>query len=233
MRQFLIAATILLSIWSNEALAQSSNPKKAFKIACWSEWNKEPVYIETKKEGSTSKEMIAIETHTMSYSASYKYTATKPINLFQKSNDPENPYKLFKSISIPGSIKLPLVLLLKGKSGWKHQVYDIHPSVFPYGSYKIVNYTPQEIWTKMGSKKVRIAPNRSKSITLSSKYAGKSFHCMAAHNQKGKPQVVYSNMFKNRASKRLLLFFYTIKDAKGNRSVKTKSLVDFRQAVQT
>lgn len=226
----LFAITLVYSFLTCLAAAQAEKPGKSFHIACWSEWDKEPVYIEKVQKGSSKKEMVEVGIHNMSYSSPYGYVPGKPINLYKKTGDTENPYQIVKSIVIPSGVKSPLVMMVKGKTKWNYQVYDIHPSVFPYGSYKMVNFTPKEVYAKMGEKKLRLKPKQSQSVILSTKNAGKAVHCQSWHSEKGKMTRVYSNMFMNRPTKRLFLFFYSTTDSRGKPTVKTKSLVDFRQS---
>ncbi|MFC4993611.1 hypothetical protein [Rubritalea tangerina] len=210
------------------ALGQSSKLGKTFYIACWSEWGDESVYIESVQKDSRKKSMVEVGIHPMSYSSPYGYVSGKPIKLYKKTGDPEKPFQVIKSLVIPSKVKKPLVMMVKGKTQWNYQVYDIHPSVFPYGSYKMVNFTSKDIYVKMGEKKLSLKPKQARSVVFSINSVKKAIHCQSWHNENGEMIRVYSNMFMNRSSKRSLMFFYTTVDSRGEAVVRTKSLVDFK-----
>ena len=217
------------SLLAGLAAGQDSQSSKKFYIACWSDWDKEPLYTENLAKGKSPKNMIKVGIHIMSYSAPYSYISGKPINLYKKTDNPDAPYQIVKSIVIPEQIKLPLVMMVKGKTRWLYLIYDIHPTVFPYGSYKMVNYTAKDIYVKMGENKVGIRPKQARSVVIPTESTGKALHCQSWHKEKEELVKVYSNMFMNRPEKRLLLFFYSTVDTLGQTVIKTRSLVDFKQ----
>lgn len=228
----IFSAALVLCLITNLSFGQSTKSSNSFKIASWSDFKEDPLFIKAKKRGDSRDPMVEVEIHNMNYSTSYSYNTKDPITLYQKSNDPKKPYNVALSITIPSDIKSPLVMLLKRKTKLGYKVYDIHPASFPYGSYKVANITPQNIYVKLADKQTRINANTSKSLTVTEAQRGKAFQLQAAVKRKNKIKVMYSNMLMNRQSKRLFLFFYTSVDSRGRTRVKSKSLVDFRQAPQ-
>ena len=207
----------------------ASNQKKksgpTFRIACWSAWTKSDLYI-----GKSKKKMVKVDIFDMSYSKKYPYTSGQPLRFYKKNQEAtgkENPYTLAMSVNIPASCKKPLVMLVLGEEGVRHMVYDLDAKKFPYGTYKVVNFTSVNLLTIMGGDSFSLKPKCNHFVKLKSRKKNKAVQCRVAVKSNGEVKLVYSSMMMNRSDKRMLLFFYPSKDEGGRMTVKCRSLVDF------
>ncbi|MFC4990746.1 hypothetical protein [Rubritalea tangerina] len=226
--RFFVISALLFNTCANAETVKSKKPQ--FKVTTWEKWDSSPILLKTKNERG-KEEMVSIETMEMSYSRGYPYQKGAPIKFYTETNDPETPYKLFKSIQIPQNIKSPLILFLTINKELRTLIFDLDASDFKYGSYKLVNLSQKEILYKIDNKRIKLKPLASRNVPIATSGKKKAVHCQAAVLLEGKPKIVYSTMLMNRSEKRQLIFFYSTKDSKGREVVKSRSLVDFKPQV--
>ena len=201
-------------------------PGRTFQIACWSDWTKGELYIgNPKKKGGS--QMTKVDILNMSYSKGYSYKIDQPLYFYRKTEDLENPYAMALKVSIPQSYKKPLLMLIIEKKKIRHILYDLDANKFPYGSYKVVNFTRVNLFADFGGKKFAIKPNQDHFVSLNHGKKSKAVQLRVAMKSKKKSKLIYSNMLMNRKNKRMLMFFYATKDEADRPTIKCRSLVDF------
>lgn len=217
-----------------QPVAAQDKPAKgpSFRIACWSEWTKDELFIRLPRkvkgdeDGKGKGKMLKLEILDMSYSPSYPYTPGEPLLFFKKTDDEKEPYAPELKVLIPNSYKDPLVMLMLGKEKTTHFVYDLNTKNFPFGSYKVINFSSVDLFTELAGKRFALKPKSSHMVNLSLKEK-KAIQCKVAVKQNGKAKLVYSSMLMNRPNKRMLMFFFPTKDEAGRSTIKCRSLVDF------
>ena len=201
-------------------------PGRTFQIACWSDWTKDELYIgNPKKKGGS--QMTKVDILNMSYSQGYSYKIDQPLYFYRKTEDPENPFMMALKVAIPQTYKKPLLMLIIEKKKVRHILYDLDANKFPYGSYKVVNFTKVHLFADLGGKKFSIKPNQNHFVRLSHGKKTKAVQFRVAMKSNKKSKLIYSNMLMNRKNKRMLMFFYTTKDEADRTTIKCRSLVDF------
>jgi hypothetical protein len=163
----------------------------------------------------------------MSYSNGYHYKVGEPIKFYIKTSNEDEPYKLILSTSIPSDVRDPLVFLTINKEKVDHMVYDLDDKKFPFGSYKIVNFTTINLLVNFDDKKFSLKPKSTQFVNPSKNGQQKAVQCRVAIENKGEIKMVYSSMLMNRPQKRMIMFFYLTKDEVGRPAIKCRSLVDF------
>jgi hypothetical protein len=230
-RSLCFVGSILLL--THVATAQEDAQKgKHFRIACWSEWAGDDIFIRVPKKGEEEAKdgMLKIEILDMSYSAPYPYLPGKPLQFFKKTADAKEPYAPVMDVVIPDSNKDPLVMLILGRDKISKVVYDLDPGKFPFGSYKVVNFTNEDLAAEVAGKRFKLKPRGSELVNPSSKEE-KAIQFKVAANLTEKPKVVYSSMMMNLPKKRMLMFFFPVTDEAGRGTIKCRSLVDFAPTV--
>ncbi|GEM_PF-4401218 len=220
-------------ILSSMAVAQESRSSsggkkykgKTFRIVCWSDWTKDEIFIRNPKKGS--KGMIPLDVRNMRYSKPYPYSAGKPLMFYKKTEDAEKPYALLLKVTIPQTVKKPLVMLVLNKEELKHSIYDLDDRKFSYGSYKVVNFTSVNLIGDFGGQKFLLKPQKNCYIQPNHGLEKKAIPCRVGVKQGSKTKLVYSKMIMNRSYKRMLMFFYPSKDEVGRTVIRSRSIVDF------
>jgi hypothetical protein len=214
------------SAQSPPAAASKEHQGSTFKLACWSEWTEDALYIGRLKKRGESK-MTKLSIYNMNLSKAYPYSHGQPINFYKKTDNPEQPYQLVLSVAIPPSIKDPLVLLALQKKGASYSVYELDEAAFPYGSLQFVNFTTRALGVSVGEDDFVIKPKAAHTVIPEFKGQTKALPCRTLVKHQGETHEVYSAMLMVRAYKRELTFFYLTKDKVGRSVMRTRSLVDF------
>ena len=199
---------------------------KTLRIACWSSWDKDDLYIKGKKKGA-EEEMVKLKIFNMSYSKEYHYRVGESLKFYVKTGNEENPYKLMLSANIPSSFREPLVLLSITGQGVEHMIYELDDKSFPFGSYKIVNFTPTNLFVNFDGKKFSLKPKSNFFVNPRKSGEQRAVQCRVGIRYKEDTKLVYSSMLMNNPNKRMLMFFYPTKDEAGRSAIKCRSLVDF------
>lgn len=211
--------------------SEDISPGSTFKIASWSEWVGDDLYIRGPKGSKKMKNMVKIDIMNFRYSADYIYKKHIPITFFKKTESAEKPYTPIYKITIPITYKKPLILLIKSKKKINHVLYDLNDPKFQFGSYKIVNFTNTPLRVKFGSNKFTLQPKDSTSYTPKGNEK-RAVGCKVGIMKESKFKIVYSNMLMRRPHKRMIMFFYSSKDQAGRSIIKSRSLVDFEQSTE-
>ena len=141
--------------------------------------------------------------------------------------DPENPYVMALKVAIPKSYKKPLLMLIIEKKKVRHVLYDLDANKFPFGSYKVINFTKVHLLADLGGVKFTLKPNQDHFVRLNHGEKIKPVQLRVAIKGKKRSKLIYSSMLMNRKSKRMLMFFYATKDEADRPTIKCRSLVDF------
>lgn len=198
----------------------------SFKVASWKGWSGQDLYIAKSGNAEKNNEMIKIDILNLRYSDNYPFKRSNPVVFYHKTDNDEQPYLPALSVPIPPGCRKPLILLHPEKEKINHIVYDLNDKDFPFGSYKVVNFTNSPLLIQFGKKRSKLPPRKSASFKpggLEKRAVG----CKIGINQGGITKVVYSNMLMRRPHKRMIMFFYSDKDQAGRPVIKSRSLVDF------
>lgn len=200
---------------------------KTFKVVCWGEWTKEDLYIGRPRKSREGR-MTKVSILNMRQSKAYPYKSGEPVVFYKQTDDEKKPYEKVISVTIPQTCSEPLIMLVLKKKKVEHMVYDLDAKQFPYGSFRVVNFSPLELRTIVGKDKFILKPKSDRTVIPNSSGKPKAVPCRVAVKSKNKTKVVYSSMLMNRPYKRHMLFFYPTKDEVGRTVFRSRSLVDFK-----
>ena len=120
-----------------------------------------------------------------------------------------------------------------GEEGARYSVFELHPSVFPYGDYLLVNLSTVPLYAKLDDTVLNLPAGASGHFKGTGKTQLNVWLRVAAEDLEKKTHIVYSSMMRNRSDKRMFMFFHAPDTAKGSSTdspVSVRSLVDFAQA---
>lgn len=188
----------------------------------WGKWAGEELFVK-----SSSKKYTKLELLDMGYSPKYSFKKGAPLPIYiREVVEGEASFVPLMQIKVPATTKSPLVLIFPAEdNSTRYQVFDIHPSVFPYGGYQVVNLGKVPLLAQLDKKGVQVNPDKSVKLNGSQEDGANMWLRVAAKGANNQTKLVYSSMLKNRKAKRMFLFFYPQKDQKNPIGVKT--LVDF------
>ena len=200
--------------------------KTTFRVCCLGDWKKGDIYAKTgKKDNKPVYEKLDILD--MGYSADIPYIRAKPIKLYKLTDDEENPYQEVLNIVIPQGIKTPLILLVPIKDKLQHRVYDINPTVFPYGSFKMVNFSKMSLKVGIDDDIRPLSPSAS---LLYAPLADKKKSAWLRIAGLKTKKTIFTSMIMRRKAKRVIIFIINSVGTDGSQSIKTRMLVDFEPA---
>lgn len=215
-------------------LAQEPEGKTAIaRFTVWGDWNGKELYI--KKPGSSSKkdeDFIKLDLLNLGYSAAVPFHQAKPFELCTPlEKDGETIWQPLITVTIPAGIREPLVMIFpEGSAGPRFRVFELHPSVFPYGDYQLVNLSKVPLYAKLDETVLNLPQDGSGQFKGVGKTNMNVWLRVAAEDLEKKSHIVYSSMMRNRGDKRMFMFFHprdTSADTMLESPVSVKTLVDF------
>lgn len=177
------------------------------------------------------KKWEPVEMLDMGLSPAMRFSRSEPI-VFARQVQVEDELKYLPvvTVKIPANCLIPLVLMQAQEDGKIQQfITDLDPKNYPYGSYKLVNFTKDTVTAQFGKKRFSL---RSGGVELVDprKDAENRLPIMIVKNHgKENAEILYSNMVMNRPAKRMVMILHPAKGRNGETIARVRSLVDFRQ----
>lgn len=227
MKSFILSILLIVSLLppvSGQTEANATEERGPhFRVTSMGKWAGPELFVRIKDKWQP------LELLDMAYSAPMPFSRQEPV-AFARKGTAGDEYVPVLSVSIPKDCLSPMILMQASKDGKiQHHLSDIDPANFPYGSYKLVNFTRFPLAAQFGDKRFSLGPA---GVQLVSPDPGKTapYPILIREGQdKEKWKTVYSNMVINRPSKRMFLFLYPVDDGSGTSTANVRCLVDFRQ----
>jgi len=226
LRHFLCYTIIFSGISQAQGDLPPVKKKTTYRVCCLGDWTKGDIYSKTDKRGAKPA-YKKLDVMDMGYSADTPFKRAKPIKFYKLTDDEETPYQEVHSVIIPQGIKTPLILLIPTKDKLLHRVYDIDPTVFPYGSFQMVNFSKMNLKVGIDDDIRPLKPKASQQFApLKAKKKAAWLRIADAQTN----AYVFTSMIMRRQAKRVIVFIVNSAKADGTQSVKTRMLVDFEPA---
>jgi hypothetical protein len=211
------------------AQEESREKKPVARFTVWGDWAGKDLYI--KKADASPKQddaYLKLDLLDLGYSAAVSFSRASPIELCTKlEKDGETLWQPLLTVSIPAEIREPLVMIFPNGGGVaRHRIFDLHPSVFPYGGYQLVNLSELRLFAKLDETSLLLRPGASGHFKGNGKSELNVWLRVAAEGVDKNAHVVYSSMMRNRSDKRMFMFFHAT-DASPDSPVSVRALVDF------
>ncbi len=228
--------TILLALGLFQAMgipchAQEEPEKKSamVRFTVWGDWQGKDLYIKGPDSSSGADGgFIKIDLLDLGYSSGMPYQRTKPIELCTPvEKEEETIWQPLITVAIPADIREPLVMIFPKKDGEaSHRVFDLNPSVFPYGGYQLVNLTEVRLFAKLDETGLMLGPGESGQFKGNGDSRLNVWLRVAAEGLDKNSYVIYSSMMRNRSDKRMFMFFHR-SDSSPDTPVAVRTLVDY------
>ena len=222
----LLAVLPLLGQESEVNPAEGGTPRsgKFYKVSCFGDWKLGEVFVQ---KGRTQEDVVELEIMNMGYSARMPYKLDKPVRFLQKTEDEKNPYKVLLEVKIPAEYKQPLILLVPEGKKLKYKIFEIDPSVFPYGACQLVNFSGLKLQVALNKDNRNLSPGGAQMFAPIDQNREKAWLRIG---DVGTKKLIFSSMMMRRAQKRMLVFLINDKGQDGSKQVKTRMLIDFKPA---
>lgn len=216
--------------------AQESEEKTAMaRFTVWGDWTGKDLYIKKPGSSSTADDgFLKLDLLDLGYSAAIPFCRANPIELSTPlEKDGETIWQTLLTVTIPAGIREPLVMIFpngNGGGGPRSRVFELHPSVFPYGDYQLVNLSTVPLYAKLDDTVLNLPAGASGHFKGTGKTKLNVWLRVAAEDLEKKSHIVYSSMMRNRSDKRMFMFFHsrdTSSDTATDSPVSVRSLVDF------
>lgn len=229
LKPILLAIGLLLAIGAPGHAQESEKKSPTARFTVWGDWLGKELYV--KRPGSSPKEddgFLKLDLLDLGYSAAVPFLRASPIELCTRlEKDGETIWHPLITVTIPAEIREPLVLIIpNGNDEARYAVYDLHPSVFPYGDYQIVNLSKMHLFAKLDETALRLNPGTSSYFKGGDKSKMNVWLRVAAEDSEKNAKVVYSSMMRNRSDKRMFMFFNSA-NATPDAPISVRTLVDF------
>jgi hypothetical protein len=232
LKPILMLLGLLLAFGATGHAQETGKNPAMVRFTVWGDWAGKDLYL--KRPGSSSKpddDFIKLELLDLGYSAAVPFLRGGPIEICTPlEKDGETIWQTVMNIVIPAGIREPLVLIIpNGNGATQYIVYDLHPSVFPYGDYHIVNLSKMHLFAKLDDTVLRLSPGTSSHFKGAGKDKMNVWLRVAAEDTEKNAKVVYSSMMRNRSDKRMFMFFNSA-NATPDAPISVRTLVDFAPA---
>lgn len=211
------------------ARGESGENRPVARFTVWGEWLGKNLYIKLPEGSRKSDEgFLKLDLLDLGYSAEVPFRRALPIELCARiEKDGETIWQPLLKVSIPGEIREPLVMIFpNGDDEATSRVFDLHRSVFPFGSYQLVNLTELRMMAKFDETGIMLPPGGRGHFKGTGQSSFNVWLRVAAEGLDKNSYVVYSSMMKNRSDKRMFMFFHT-SDASPDMPIAVRTLVDF------
>lgn len=231
LKSILLTLGLLLAL-SAPGHAQEAREKDAMaRFTVWGDWLGKDLYI--KKTGSSSQPddaYLKLDLLDLGYSATVPFSRAKPIELCTPlEKEGETLWQPLITVSIPAEIREPLVMIFPAENGGaSYKVFNLDPSVFPYGDYQLVNLSKVPLLAKLDETILPLLPQASGHFKGKGASELNVWLRVAAEGPDKKGHVVYSSMMRNRSDKRMFMFFHSA-DPSPDAQITVRTLVDFAQ----
>lgn len=211
-----------------ESDAPSERDKRsAFRTTSLGKWTGPGLFIREKGRWES------VEMLDMGLSRPIRFSRNEPVAFFRREEkDGKETYLPVTSVSLPESCLTPLILLRVLSNGAiQHYVSDMNPANFPYGGYKLVNFTRDQVAAGFGEKHFLVKPGGTELVDPRRGVESRLPIRMFRQRKGEKPEMIYSNMVMNRPGKRMFMFLCPEEDGRGGEGgrPRVRCLVDFRQ----
>jgi hypothetical protein len=241
MKAHIILRTILLILGSLlapcvPAFAQDSVDKKpVVRFTVWGNWSDKVLHIKHPDPSrKPEEEYVKIDLLDLGYSAEIPFLRGKPIDLCTPvEKDGKTVWETLITVNIPAGIREPLVLIFPkgdGEESARYRVFELHPSVFPFGDYQLVNLSTVPLYAKLDETVLNLPAGESGHFKGSGQKQLNVWLRVAAEDLEKNTHIVFSSMMRNRIDKRMFMFFYPPdenSDTPTDAKIAVRTLVDF------
>jgi hypothetical protein len=229
LKPVLCVAGLLLAAITVGHAQESAEKTATARFTVWGDWKGKDLYV--KKPGTSSNAdegYVKLDLLDLGYSTAVPYLRSKPIELCTElEKDGETLWQPLITVSIPAGTREPLVMIFpNGESGAGYKVYDLDPSVFPYGSYQLVNLTKVRLFARLDETGMLLQPGEHGHFKGTGQSTLNVWLRVAAEGLDKNSYVVYSSMMRNRSDKRMFMFFHP-SDTSPDTPIAVRTLVDF------
>lgn len=235
LKRLLPALGLFLALGTPAHAQESEETTAMARFTVWGDWTGKDLYV--KKPGTSSKpdeDYIKLDLLDLGYSAAIPFRRANPIELFTPlEKDGETIWKSLITVTIPAGIREPLVMIFpkgNGDAAPRSSVFELHPSVFPYGDYQLVNLSTVPLYAKLDDAVLNLPAGASGHFKGTGEPKLNVWLRIAAEDLEKNSHVVYSSMLRNRSDKRMFMFFHSednSSDAATESPVSVRTLVDF------
>lgn len=239
MKSFPLVSVILAFAAALPSLAQTASTPPAderghkrgpvLRVTALGDWLGPELDIMQPEPGTPPDEIVRvpIDPKDMCYSPAVPFRKDRPLWIVKRGSPPEKPEILLK-VAIPSNVRQPLLLLVPKNGKVVTRIFDTNPSVFPYGSIHVVNFTTDELGVLCGKKGGRVSKGGTYQLSPARPGGKPAPELLSIGNPKDGKHY-FKSMIMRRPEKRMLVFFLTDpKDPSGPPI--NRMLVDFRQA---
>jgi hypothetical protein len=209
---------------------KSEGPTARFTV--WGSWEGQELFVENPKSSRNGEHHLKLDLLDLGYSAEIPFERSEPIELCTRlEQDGETLWQPLIRVTVPIGIRDPLVMIFPGEeeASPSYQVFDLDPSVFPYGSYQLVNLTKVRLFAKLDETGILLPPGEQGQFEPEGSSKLNVWLRVAAEDREKNGRIIYSSMMKNRPDKRMFMFFHP-SDPSAENPFAVRTLVDFAPA---